>query len=313
MNSEYNRAEGLIENNGVAGADNRKRRFLKTMIFAVTGFALFAYLCFAGEGSNLSFTDGLDMATKVRKTDGTCRRIHTPDGAIYLILDGKAHHVQNPTVWNNLFRDWSFESATTLPYPTSEVLGESTRLIIYPGSAAVYLSINGKVLRHIADPETYDACNFDWGKIINGVGALLPVAAKIDVNNYIESSKNECKIFYVPSRSTTTIGVYIVVGNTVRQFIREADWTNVMNGNYKTLPVLPSLPNTGLKHGSSLFNTALERDSDGKVYLVSWYDKQYIANMDTLNKCGFNAAKIRTMYSTAKKLPTLSNIDIYAY
>jgi hypothetical protein len=90
-----------------------------------------------------------------------------------------------------------------------------------------------------------------------------------------------------------------VVGNTVRQFMREADWNNIMNGSYKNLPVLPALPRNNLKHGSSLFNTALERDSDGKVYLVSWYDKQYIANADTMSKCGFNTAKIRTMYSTA--------------
>ena len=87
-----------------------------------------------------------------------------------------------------------------------------------------------------------------------------------------------------------------------------------MNGDYKNLPVLPSVPNTGLKHGPSIFNAALESDTDGKVYLVSWYDKTWIANADTFNKCGFNWGKVRKMYSTTRGLPTLpNNINIYAY
>jgi hypothetical protein len=106
MNSEYNRAETLIENNGATGADNRKRRFLKTMIFAVTGFALFAYLCFAGEVHHPSFTDGIELSKKIRKTDGTCRRIRTPFAGTYLILDGKAHHIKDNNVHRSLFKDF---------------------------------------------------------------------------------------------------------------------------------------------------------------------------------------------------------------
>jgi hypothetical protein len=108
--------------------------------------------------------------------------------------------------------------------------------------------------------------------------------------------------------------VFIVVGNTVRQFVRDADWTNIMNGDYKTLPVLPNLPANGLRQGSSLFGTALEIDTDGKVYLVSWNDKQWIMNEETFNKCGFNWSKVKTMYNTNRNLPTLpNNINIHAY
>jgi hypothetical protein len=253
MNGDYNRAESLIENNGVAGADSRKRRFLKTLIFSVTGLALFAYLCFTGqhETTEPAFTDDLNLSALIRKTDGTCRRIGVPNRGIFLILDGKAHHILNPTVMDNLFSSWAFEDISTLPYPEGEVFGEATRLVTYPGDPAVYLSVNGKVLREIASVDTKNACNFNYGRIIQAP-AVLPKSFRID------AFVIECKVYYVPSKTTaSSIGVYIVAGNIIRQFGSEADWGNIMTYGYKTLPALPSLPTMNLRQGYPLSGVSL--------------------------------------------------------
>jgi hypothetical protein len=85
MNTDYNIGETLI-----TGTHPRKQRYLKTMVFAMTALALFACILVA-ESENQEIQKLFSEETfikKVKKTDGTCRRIRTLTGYQFLIIDG---------------------------------------------------------------------------------------------------------------------------------------------------------------------------------------------------------------------------------
>jgi hypothetical protein len=200
-----------------------------------------------------------------------------------------------------------------LPYAVGEAFGMETRLVKYKNNNAVYLRINGRELRHVKDPETFNTCHFDWNKIIPEVNKL-PAVATIDLNTYLYSSKNECQTFKTPSKFLGEMDYYVVLGNTVRRFGTVDDLTNVMTTNITTIQNLTAMPKLDIGHGPVLSGTSLEKAADGKIYLVTSSEKQLIAAPETFERCGFNLEKVADMQNSTTSLPTLpNNIDIYAY
>lgn len=125
-------------------------------------------------------------------------------------------------------------------------------------------------------------------------------------------SPYECKV-YRSQPTSSTIGVHIVLGNTVRQFVRPYDFSKIMGYDYKSLP-FSSYP-SHLRHGSSLFGTALVRNpNDGKLFLTSWYDRMEIKNSLTFSACRFDNQKIdKISLAELERAPLSNSIDVFSY
>jgi hypothetical protein len=180
----------------------------------------------------------------------------------------------------------------------------------------VYLVINGRERRHVIDPETFDACNFHWGRIKEvRMKTMMYQSTPIDINSFV--TQNECEAYYISSMFSPSKeeSAYMVLGNTIRYFRSTEEWNNVMKKDISNLSVVKDVPKIGLTEGPELYLTSLERDSQGNIYLVSFYEKQLIANTETLEKCGFDLTKVKPLsWVEDYFFPTLpNNIDIHAY
>ena len=160
MQGDYNRAESLISEDGNTASSSRKNRFIKVLIFVMSGLALFAY--FSQEEAPL-FAEDTQFRATIPKKDGTCKRVKLPNGSYYLLLDGKAH-LFSVKVGLNLFKDWNAENAASLSYPVAEAFNDDTKLVASPGYD-IYLLVNGKLLRKVVNTDTFNACGFNNNKL----------------------------------------------------------------------------------------------------------------------------------------------------
>jgi len=92
-------------------------------------------------------------------------------GEIFLFYDGECHHIPNPTTFNRLFKNWNTEPLEPIVMgsygaecPQVYDIDSSAMLVKFEGSDKVYFY--NRELRHIANIQTFDACNFDSGKIV---------------------------------------------------------------------------------------------------------------------------------------------------
>lgn len=86
---------------------------------------------------------------------------------IYLIFNGKVHHIPDMMTYNRLFienpKQESFSLLDLEVLPKGHAL-DNARLI-KAGSSAVYLQY-GDFKHHIISPETFNDFQFDWNKIV---------------------------------------------------------------------------------------------------------------------------------------------------
>lgn len=122
--------------------------------------------------------DGNNLRTPVCKyvaygfwgTNGA--RYHDEDtGEVFLYYERECHHIPNPTTFNKLFKNWNMEplEPTTIGHQVMECpkvydIDPNAMLVKFTNSDRVYF-LNGE-LRWIADPETFERCNFDSNKIV---------------------------------------------------------------------------------------------------------------------------------------------------
>jgi hypothetical protein len=99
-------------------------------------------------------------------------RYHDADtGEIFLYYEGECHHIPNPTTFNKLFKNWNTEPLE--PWILGSQVYECRRVYdIDPNAMLVKFTNSDRVyflnreLRWIADPETFEKCNFDGSKIV---------------------------------------------------------------------------------------------------------------------------------------------------
>jgi len=86
---------------------------------------------------------------------------------IYLYYEGKCHQIPNLETMTNLFNDWSTENIRRGSCKIVNDIHPSARLVRFGNTHPVYLHNHN--LRHIASRATFEACNFNWKKVV-----LLP-------------------------------------------------------------------------------------------------------------------------------------------
>ena len=90
------------------------------------------------------------------------------NGAVYVHINGELRHLPNPPTADQLIPDWGkrFKNLPSVHF-NSKTIGEPLRdnsmLIKGDKTGAVYLLSNKA--QHIANPETFNAFGFSWGKI----------------------------------------------------------------------------------------------------------------------------------------------------
>jgi len=107
-------------------------------------------------------------------------RYHDADtGEIFLYYEFECHHIPNPTTFNNLFKNWNTEPLEPTTFALQEYectkvydIDTSARLVKFDGSDRIYFF--NLELRWIANPETFEACNFDSTKILEFPSKFQP-------------------------------------------------------------------------------------------------------------------------------------------
>lgn len=116
-------------------------------------------------------------------SDGAYLAKGTPDGKVFLIVDGQKRWIISPTVFDRFSFKWEairdvpaseLEALPDGPTVTGEYIPDGRR-VRDPGSGAVYVMM-GSQLRHIPDPPTYDRLFRDWSNIaeLTGPQAIGP-------------------------------------------------------------------------------------------------------------------------------------------
>lgn len=104
------------------------------------------------------------------------------DGAIYLILDGKARHIANGDVYRGMYgENWGNIQMCNQDFALQLPKGPSITAnppLISPSSGGVYLIDDGKK-RHVANPDTMSKYSFDWGRIVNNHDNAYPDGEQI--------------------------------------------------------------------------------------------------------------------------------------
>ena len=72
------------------------------------------------------------------------------------------HHIPNPDVMGALFNNWDHKEVQRLTLPIGMPLNDGK--LISTSNGTVYLFANG-VKYWISNPETMNACNFNWNNI----------------------------------------------------------------------------------------------------------------------------------------------------
>ena len=90
------------------------------------------------------------------------------DDRIYLVFNRELYHIPNMEVFNNLFI--ANAKINELPAIAFELLPKAgilynARIIKGEGSSAIFLQ-HYDFKQHIANPETFDALQFDWNKVV---------------------------------------------------------------------------------------------------------------------------------------------------
>ena len=101
-------------------------------------------------------------------------RIRHPNGAVFLILDGKRRHIPDPPTFDSLFRNWDgiITDINVEEITDGGALTQGAVLAKPDNSPAVFLVSNNQK-RHIASPAAMDKYNFSWQRIITVPHVLL--------------------------------------------------------------------------------------------------------------------------------------------
>lgn len=177
--------------------------------------------------------------------------------------------------------------------------------------AKVYLVTWG-TRRWIANPTTFNACNFNWSKIrTENTVTSLPEGEPIIVTQPFPSK--DCAYFRVPvPAGRTGSGIFLVAGGQLREFHTTLDYERITGKTAGSVPLSTALP-SNIPIGSQFVEAGLVQDQDTLAYYIrSHFDYQLISNHATLTTCGFsvpNAQKL--LHETDTKRPLLLPINVY--
>ena len=94
------------------------------------------------------------------------RKLHTPDGAVWVMWEGKKRHIPNPDVYNRLFRDalgsnlWNIGWDEANRIPTGDPIGTNAWIGSDDSGRVWFFEYDKR--KHIGSPAIMDKYNLKW-------------------------------------------------------------------------------------------------------------------------------------------------------
>jgi hypothetical protein len=213
-----------------------------------------------------------------------------PNGAIYLVIDGKLRWIPNLPTYNNLFSRPNVGLPAVTQYPIGAQLTDGAYLANTPGDARIFFVVDG-TKRWISSLSAMSRYGFTGAirSLTPAQLSALPDGPPVNNTGYPVIGKDGARI------STPDGTIYLVINQQLRWIPNIATYNNLFSGG--SVASVPTV--AGYLVGPALTDGAYlaKAGADPKIYLIVDGKKRWITSPAAMTNFGFDWNKIRSLSS----------------